>query len=322
MSPRAGLRALAVVLAVLACGKTVVAPAGPGSAGPAPVVPGTPLLQATPIVIAHRGASASAPEHTFASYDLASAQGADYLELDVQRTKDGVLVVVHDATLDRIARGPVEDCTGKVGEKTTAQLRRCDAGSWFNAANPALARPEFVGVRIPSLTEVVARYGKTARLYIETKDPDLYPGLEADLVSLLKENNIGAGSRGSPGVFIQSFSKASLERVRALDPTLPLILLLGAMSPEDLLAQVKEAASYATGVGPLKDGVTASLVQAAHAGCLLVHPYTVDDGSEMEAFLAMGVDGMFTNRPELLRQVINRSPSRTTLAMRCTPASR
>jgi glycerophosphoryl diester phosphodiesterase len=319
---RAGLNALVVVLAVVACGKTVVAPAGPGSAGPAPLVPGTPLMQATPIVIAHRGASASAPEHTFASYDLAVAQGADYLELDVQRTKDGVLVVIHDATLDRTARGPVEDCAGKVADKTMAQLRRCDAGSWFKSATPGAARPEFAGIRIPTLAEVVARYGKTSRLYIETKDPESYPGLEAELVSILKENGISAGARGSPGVFIQSFSKASLERVRALDPSLPLIQLLGATTAEDLLTRVKDAASYATGIGPSKDGVTATLVQAAHAGCLLVHPYTVDDASEMEALLAMGVDGMFTDNPELLRQVISRSPARTTASMSCTRAAR
>lgn len=320
---RAGARvsvaslSLSIVLVLAACGMAVVAPAGP-----APVVPLSPLLEATPIVIAHRGASASAPEHTFASYDLAVAEGTDYIEQDVQRTKDGVLVVIHDATLDRIARGPTEDCTGKVADKTMAQLKRCDAGSWFNAANPAMAKAEFVGLRILSVAELIARYGKTSRLYIETKDPESYPGMEADLVALLKGNGITAGSRGSPGVFIQSFSKESLQRVHALDPSLPLILLLGPMSQQDLLTQVKSAASYATGIGPLTDSVTAAVVQAAHAACLLVHPYTVDDAGEMEGFLAMGVDGMFTDKPELLRQVIKRSPSRTTTSMSCTRASR
>ena len=91
---------------------------GPGSTGssPAPTPPG-------PIVIAHRGASGYAPEHTFASYDLAVEKGADYLEQDLQLTADGVLVVLHDATLDRTARGPAASCTGPVSEKTLAQVQ-------------------------------------------------------------------------------------------------------------------------------------------------------------------------------------------------------
>jgi glycerophosphoryl diester phosphodiesterase len=310
------IKALVGILAVVGCGKAVVAPAGP-----APVLPVTPLLQATAMVIAHRGASAVAPEHTFASYDRAIQQGADYLELDAQRTRDGVLVVIHDATLDRTARGPAEDCAGAVAQKTMASLKRCDAGSWFNAATPANARPEYEGLRIPSLAEVVARYGTTARLYIETKDPDSYPGIESDLVALLKQNGITAGPAGRPGVFIQSFSRASLQRVHALDPSLPLIQLIDATSPAEIVAQLSEVQLYATGIGPLKTNVTSAVVEAAHADCLLVHPYTVDDASEMEALLAMGVDGMFTDRPDLLRQVLDRLPSRTTASMRCTRAA-
>ncbi|MBP7630999.1 MAG: hypothetical protein KA758_11150, partial [Acidimicrobiales bacterium] len=113
----------------------------------------TPLLDAPATVIAHRGASGLAPEHTFAAYDLAVEQGADFIEHDLQLTADGVLVVVHDATLDRTARGPAESCTGPVATKTLAQLRQCDVGSWFNEANPALAKPEYEGLPIPTLAE-------------------------------------------------------------------------------------------------------------------------------------------------------------------------
>src|SRR4029078_9787698 len=86
--------------------------------------------------IGHRGASGYAPEHTIASYDLALALGADYIEQDLQLTKDGVLVVLHDPTLDRTARGEAANCTGLVIEKTLAQVKTCDVGSWFNDAFP------------------------------------------------------------------------------------------------------------------------------------------------------------------------------------------
>src|SRR5262245_58786795 len=97
--------------------------------------------------IGHRGASGYAPEHTFAAYDLARALGADYLEQDLQLTSDGVLVVLHDTTLDRTARGLAANCTGLVADKTLAQIKTCDVGTWFNEANPTLARPEYVGLK-------------------------------------------------------------------------------------------------------------------------------------------------------------------------------
>src|SRR5439155_1528352 len=133
---------------------------------------------ASPVLnIGHRGASGYAPEHTFASYDLALKLGADYIEQDVQMTSDGVLVVTHDETLDRTARGPAEDCTGPVKTKTLAQIKRCDAGSWFG--------PQFEGERIPTLEEVFQRYGRQANYYIETKSPEIYPGMEEALLALL-----------------------------------------------------------------------------------------------------------------------------------------
>ena len=128
-------------------------------------------------VIAHRGASAYAPEHTFAAYDLALEEGADYIEQDIQLTADGELVVLHDDALDRTARGPSDSCTGSVRTKTLAQVRQCDMGSWFNEANPALANPLFADERILTLREVFERYESTVRYYIETKGPEEQPGL-------------------------------------------------------------------------------------------------------------------------------------------------
>src|SRR5262249_7804283 len=108
--------------------------------------------------IGHRGASGYAPEHTIPSYDLALKLGADYIEQDLQLTSDGVLICMHDTTLDRTARGAPENCTGLVSSKTLAQVKTCDVGSWFNDAHPDRARPEYVGQRIPTLEELFRRY--------------------------------------------------------------------------------------------------------------------------------------------------------------------
>jgi glycerophosphoryl diester phosphodiesterase len=258
------------------------------------------------IVIAHRGAAALAPEHTTAAYDLALTQGADYIELDVQRSSDGTLIVIHDATLDRTARGPAANCTGAVREKTLAQLETCDVGAWFNQANPNLEKPEFTGLRIPTLDEILTRYS-SARYYIETKDPENYPGIEADIVALLKKHNVTPGGVLPQKVIVESFSATSLVTIHGLDSSLPLIQLFAAMTPAGVMSLLDQARAYAAGIGPIASDVSLSVVQAAHSRCLLVHPYVVDDGAQMLSLLAMGVDGIFTDRPDVLRDVIDRS---------------
>ncbi|MFN2603809.1 MAG: glycerophosphodiester phosphodiesterase family protein [Gemmatimonadaceae bacterium] len=273
------------MIASVACGKTeVVAPRPRGSA----------------FIIAHRGASALAPEHTIAAYDKAVELGADYLELDVQRSKDGVLVVIHDAGLDRTARGPSSNCTGPVANKTLAQLESCDVGVWFALADLFVPPAEFIGLRIPTLDEVLTRYRTTARFYIETKNPEMYPGIEADIVALLKKHGIAAGNAAMPGVFIESFSSASLLSVHALDSSIPLVQLFNAESPASISGELDRIRSYATAIGVNKEDVTPALIDASHKRCLQVHPYVVDDSDEMLSLLASGVDGIFTNRPDRL----------------------
>lgn len=258
------------------------------------------------VVIAHRGASAVAPEHTIAAYDLAIQQGADYIELDVQRSTDGTLVVIHDATLDRTARGAPASCTGLVREKTIAQLESCDVGLWFNETSPSLAKPEFAGLRIPTLDEVLTRY-PTARYYMETKDPESYPGIEADLVALLKKHNVSAGDSWPPKVFIESFSQASLVTIHGLDSFLPVVQLFGAITPSGVGGFLDQVRGYASAIGPIASDVTPTVVSAAHQRCLLVHAYVVDDAAQMLSLLGMGVDGIFTNRPDVLHDIISRS---------------
>src|ERR671920_453189 len=175
--------ATAMMVAALAAALilALAAFAGSASAAKEKATKDAPVLN-----IGHRGASGYAPEHTFASYDLALRMGADYIEQDLQMTKAGVLVVMHDETLDRTARPTAEsqpgDCTGLVREKTLAQIKTCDVGSWFNEAYPQYANPDYVGLQIPTLEEVFQRYGKRVNYYIETKNPEADLGMEKKLL--------------------------------------------------------------------------------------------------------------------------------------------
>jgi glycerophosphoryl diester phosphodiesterase len=257
--------------------------------------------------IGHRGASGLAPEHTFPAYDLALKQGADYIEQDLQQTSDGTLVVIHDATLDRTARGPAANCTGLVSEKTLEQLKTCDVGSWFNDAFPDRAREEYVGLEIPTLEEVLRRYRHRTNYYIETKNPDDADRMEERLVALLDEYNLLRPAADRWQVLVQSFSPLSLERLHALEPGLPLIqLFFGSETSETIQARLDTLADSVVGIGPSKTDVDAALVEAAHERCLDIHPYTVNESAEMRDLIDLGVDGMFTNFPARLDDVLGR----------------
>ena len=267
-----GKAAATVLVAVSALGATGTAQAQSG-----------PEAAAAPLVIAHRGASGTRPEHTFASYDRAIELGADYIEQDLQVTSDGVLVVLHDQTLNRTARGSAENCTGNVRTKTLAQIKTCSAGQWFGA--------EYVNEKIPTLEEVFQRYGHTVNYYIETKEPDAAEGMEDKLVELLNRYGLRDLSVNRWQVLIQSFSANSLQKVHAIDPALPLVFL-----GNPSVANIPNYAAYAVGLGPsFGSSINANWVNTAHANCLDVHPYTINDVTTMNNALNVGVDGMFTN---------------------------
>jgi glycerophosphoryl diester phosphodiesterase len=259
----------------------------------------------TALTIGHRGASGYAPEHTFPAYDLALRMGADYIEQDLQLTNDGVLVVLHDETLDRTARGPEENCTGSVIDKTLEQIKTCEVGSWFNEENPEYAREEYVGLEIPTLEDVFQRYGSGVNYYIETKNPDEAPGMEEELLRLMDQYGLTGPAAERRQVLIQSFSPDSLQKIHALDPLLPLIRLYKEEEEDSgtIGEDLDEAQTYAVGIGPSKDDVDRSLVSEAHARSLDVHPYTVNEEQEMEELISLGVDGMFTNFPDLLAEL-------------------
>jgi glycerophosphoryl diester phosphodiesterase len=226
-------------------------------------------------VIAHRGASAYAPEHTFAAYDLALAQGADVLELDVRQTADGRPVVLHDATLLRTAGDP----------RPVAAV-----GAGALAALPGAPLP---------LAAVLERYAGRAGLLVEVKACE-----PAVLLAALA----GAGARDA--VTVQAFDHRFLRRLRALDPGLPLAALFrpwrGAAAVRRELARVGGCAGA---VGPSARHVDAPLVLAAHARGIAVRPYTVNDEAEAERLLALGVDGLITDVPDRIRAVVDAVPA-------------
>ena len=212
---------------------------------PSPTALATRLGIPHPAVIAHRGASFDAPESTAAAYKLARDLGADYLEMDLQRSKDGVLFVLHDNNLHRttdVATKFPDRKDSPANAFTIAELKTLDAGSWFNAAYPDRARPSFVGLKILTLDEVIdIAQGNPLHkpgLYIETKEPKQFPGIESDLKdklqdrgwlspagSKLAKSNLAVG-QGKGKVVLQTFEKSSLELLEKEMPQVPKILLL------------------------------------------------------------------------------------------------
>jgi glycerophosphoryl diester phosphodiesterase len=251
------------------------------------------------LVIGHRGASGYAPEHTLESYDLALALGADFIEQDLQMTSDGVLVVMHDETLDRTTGGR---CTGRVIDHTLAQVRACDAGSWFNTTHPDRADVAYAGAVVPTLDEVFDRYADRASFYIETKNPDEAPGMEAALLALLDKYELREPAADEWRVVIQSFSERSLRMIHDMDATLPLVQLLHARSetPRTIQGNLQRIAEYAIGIGPSWRDVDRDLGRAARELCLELHPYTVNDPVLMEQMVQLGATGMFTDVPDTL----------------------
>ncbi len=272
------------------------------------------LAGGTVVNVGHRGTAGLAPEHTIASYDLALADGADYIEQDLRMTSDGVLVVLHDEDLDRTTRGPAENCTGPVSEKTLAQVKTCDVGSFFNERYPEYARDEYAGLKIPTLEEVFRRYGPETNYYIETRSSEAPPGnpgiddssgMEEELLRLMDEYGLREPAAGSWRVLIQSFVPASLSEIHAQDPSLPLVQLYSdEETSETIRADFEAAGTYAIGVGPSMDDVDRGLVEAAHAECLAVHPYTLLEKPDMREMIDLGVDGMFTDFPNRLEGVL------------------
>jgi glycerophosphoryl diester phosphodiesterase len=262
----------------------------------------TPIDLSRFVVIAHRGASAYAPEHTIAAYDLAKAMGADYIELDTVMTKDGELVAMHDLTVNRTTNG-----TGPVNSYTVKQLKRLDAGSWFNKQYPQFARRSYVGLRVPTLDEVINHFGTSVNYYIELKAPSQFPGMEQKLIQILKSHHL-TGPGSTPGkVVVECFDGSSLMKIHQIDPNIPLIQLLWFDSPARITgSQIARWKKYAVGLGINIGGLNQTNVQTIRKAGLVIHAWTIDDKAEMEKLIRWGVNGIFTDKPDVLRSVVKK----------------
>lgn len=288
-----------------------------------------------PAIIAHRGASFLAPEETRPAFLMARELGADYLEFDIQRTRDGILIVLHDDDLSRTTNvtdvfpGREKDT---IDTFTFAELQQLDAGSWFNHKFPDRARSSFKGLGILRVEEIIeiAESGSTRPgIYIETKSAHRFPGIERQLVGLLTSRGwIGRTQPGSRArVIFQSFEPESLERFKELVPQIPRLLLIDEVmvSKAGWDSLVGKAADVGAGIGTWgsrrASGPDWSAQDApkrymmtwpwytgrAHRAGLFVHTWTIDDRWEMWMVTLSGADGLFTNRAELALSVHGRS---------------
>ncbi|MEJ8277316.1 glycerophosphodiester phosphodiesterase [Pseudonocardia spirodelae] len=244
-----------------------------------------------PAVVAHRGASADAPENTLAAADAALAQRADEVEVDVQRTADGHLVLVHDATLARttdVERVFPARALAPVGSFTLDELRRLDAGSWFS--------PAFAGERIPTLAEFAGRLDGRAGLLLELKDPALHPGIE--------EAVAGEPALARAQAVVQSFDHDAVARYAGAAPGAPTGRLFGT---RPTAAQLDDAAAAGIDqINPSVDDVDAALVAQVAARRMRTGVYTVNEPADMRRLADAGVDRIITDRPAVLREVLGR----------------
>ncbi len=236
-------------------------------------MPASRVSDRRPIVIGHRGASALAPENTLAAFRVAAEVGADGVEFDVQRTRDGQLVVIHDDEVDRTTNG-----TGLVREMTLDELRALDAGAWFGAA--------FQGERVPTLREVFdwAR-GTDLLLFIELKDPWQFEGIEAQVVELVRAFDLAERAQ------VRSFYHAALHTVYALDPAIPLSELWLDRLPAD------DEITLPT-VNALQMLYTPDEIARLHGRGVQITAWTVDQPRDVERLVRAEIDGLTTNHPD------------------------
>ena len=234
-------------------------------------------MSTTPfLVIAHRGASDYAPENTVAAFDLAIELGARHIELDVELSSDVHIVVIHDDTLDRTT-----NASGPVTDRTLADLRRLDAGSWFGA--------RFSGERIPAYTDVLKRYRGRAHLHTEIKG--LSPLLARRVADVVRTRCM------QEQVTVTSFLREQLEEIRDSAPELATGWLVEQVTDEVV------AEAHALGLSqicPRADGITPELVSRLHGEGFVVRAWGVSSEEWMARVVASGADGATVNWPDRL----------------------
>ncbi|WP_338777390.1 glycerophosphodiester phosphodiesterase family protein [Streptomyces sp. DG1A-41] len=255
-----------------------------------------------PLVIAHRGASAYAPENTLAAVDKAAELGIRWVENDVQRTRDGELVVLHDDSLRRTT--DVEEvfpdrAPWKVKDFTAAEIARLDAGSWFG--------PAYAGARVPTLEQFVNRVERHhQKLLLEIKKPELYPGIERQTLKVLSNEGWLDRSHLAGRLIVQSFSADSVRTVHELKPAVK-TGFLGTPPVSDLPL----LAGFADQINPSHGSLSTAYVSSVqafsgpHGRPLEVFTWTVDDAATAQRVAGYGVDGIITNKPDVVREAVD-----------------
>ena len=229
--------------------------------------------------IAHRGSSGTHPENTLASFLAAVEDGADMCELDVQSTRDGAVVVMHDDRVDRTTDG-----VGAIATLSLEEIRRLDAGAKFN--------PKFRGERVPTLDEVFRATSGKVGLNIEMKEG---AAAERKVCELIRAHDALSTS------IVSSFELRALEELRAIDPE----VRLGVLGEENPAAMLDAASRLgAWSINPRFDLAQPAFCIEAHKRGLKVLVWTVDAPEAMRLLIEWGVDGIITNHPARLRDVL------------------
>lgn len=257
----------------------------------------------TPKVIAHRGASSRAAEHTLAAYQTAVDAGADLLECDVRLTADGHLVCVHDSRIDRTSDG-----TGRVSTKTLADLMDHDFGSWWSqeqAAEAGLADDESPDydqesngiLTLDRLLELVSDAPRNVGLAIETKHPTRYGGYaEKVLAQTLERFGLIPAAGAETSVRVMSFSSIAMYRMKDRAPTVPTVYL---MERIPVLWRTGQLPSGATIAGPSLEAVKQypQYVRRWQKNGIGLFIWTVDTLADLQVAVEAGADGVISNRP-------------------------
>lgn len=240
-----------------------------------------------PAIFAHRGASADAPENTMAAFRLALEQGADGIELDIQMSADGKLVVIHDETLDRTTNG-----SGLVCLQTADQLRRLSAGK---------GHPGYADERIPLLEEVLEWIAPTGlKLNIELKNGIIpYPDMEEKAVRLVRRYNM------EYRVIFSSFNHYSIAKLAGIAPDIePAILYMaGLYRPWEYAKKIGARALH-----PLYYNAIPEIVRGTQEAGLAIRPFTVDQEEDLIRMIRLGVDAVITNHPARMKKLLEEGP--------------
>jgi glycerophosphoryl diester phosphodiesterase len=274
-------------------------------------------------LVAHRGASAYAPEHTLAAYRLAIEMGADYVEQDLAVTRDGILICLHDASLerttnveelfpDRVSTQTIEGKTRKAwlaNDFTLAEIKRLDAGSWFDK--------KFAAEKVPTFDEAIALIRGKAGIFPELKTPEIYAGREVKfeemVAAALDKNGLrGPKADSKTPVILQTFGRDTARNLAKMKIGVPVVWLVEYENRPKTAEEVRAWKGVVQGFGPTKRIVSENpdFVKWAHAEGLTVTPYTFRESDaaksgfrnvneEMGHFLyRLGVDAVFTDNPD------------------------